>query len=178
MSYEKRQQPTSYEEHSRLSKDVPVRAAVVTISDTRTEATDRSGRYLVDALEEAGVEVIGTRIVPDEPDEIASILDVLIPQCEVVITTGGTGISRRDTTIEVVTRKIDRHLPGFGELFRMLSYEEIGAGAMLSRAVAGLIGDVLIFCLPGSIHAVRLAAERLILPELEHLVWEIVRQHA
>ncbi len=166
----------SYETHRELSKETPVRAAVITVSDTRTEATDASGRYLRDALRGAGIEIVDTRIVPDEAEAIEKAVDELSSRCEAVVTSGGTGISRRDTTIEVVERKFDKELPGFGELFRMLSYEEIGSGAMLSRAAAGLCGDVLLFALPGSTNAVRLAAERLILPELEHLVWEVIRQ--
>lgn len=166
----------SYEEHRELSKDTPVRAAVITVSDTRTGATDTSGRYLQDALRGSGIDVVGSRIVPDEPAEIGAAIDDLAARCEVIVTSGGTGISRRDTTIEVVTRKFDKELPGFGEIFRMLSFEQIGSGAMLSRAAAGLYGDVLIFALPGSTNAVRLAAERLILPEIEHLVWEVIRQ--
>ena len=166
----------SYDEHKQAAQHTPVRAGVITVSDTRTEATDTSGRYIVESLAEAGVEIIEARIVPDIPERIESALDELVTHCEVIVTTGGTGISRRDTTIEVVTRKFERMLPGFGEIFRMLSYEEIGAGAMLSRAVAGMWNNVLVFSLPGSLHAVRLAIEQLILPEIHHLVWEMIRQ--
>lgn len=166
----------SYEEHARLSRETPVRCAVVTVSDTRTEANDRSGAYLRERLAESGHEVVAYRIVPDEPAEIARALDELAARCEVILMSGGTGVSRRDTTIEVVTGRLDKVLPGFGELFRMLSYEEIGAGAMLSRAVGGLAGDAFIFAMPGSTNAVRLATERLILPEIRHLVWEVLRQ--
>ncbi len=166
----------SYEEHRRRSRQTPVRAAVITVSDTRTVETDTSGRYLRDAFEQAGIEVVEARIVPDEAARIETAIDELAARCEVVVTNGGTGISRRDTTIEVVSRKFDKELPGFGELFRMLSYKEIGSGAMLSRAAAGLVGEVLLFALPGSTNAVRLASEELILPEIEHLVWEVIRQ--
>jgi len=168
----------SYDEHKQAAQNTPVRAGVITVSDTRTEATDTSGGYIVETLTEAGVEIIEARIVPDTPKRIELALDELVTRCEVIVTTGGTGISRRDTTIEVVTRKFERTLPGFGEIFRMLSYEQIGAGAMLSRAVAGMWSNVLIFSLPGSLHAVRLAIEQLILPEIHHLVWETIRQQA
>ncbi|MEX0821019.1 MAG: MogA/MoaB family molybdenum cofactor biosynthesis protein [Rhodothermales bacterium] len=166
----------SYEEHKDLSDRTPVRAAVITVSDTRTRETDTSGRFLVKAFETAGIDVVDARIVADEIEEIEAAIDELSARCEVIVTNGGTGISLRDTTIEVVTRKFDKELPGFGELFRMLSYDEIGSGAMLSRAAGGLFGDVLLFALPGSTNAVRLAAEQLILPEIEHLVWEVIRQ--
>ena len=166
----------SYEEHRELSRETPVRAAVITVSDTRKEETDTSGRYLRDAFRGAGIDIVDTRIVPDDAGAISAAIDELAPHCEVIVTSGGTGISKRDTTIEVVERKVEKELPGFGEIFRMLSYEEIGSGAMLSRAAAGLYGEVLLFALPGSSNAVRLAAERLILPEIEHLVWEVIRQ--
>lgn len=166
----------SYDEHKQAARNTPVRAGVITVSDTRTEATDTSGRYIVESLSAAGVEIIESRIAPDVPERIESALNDLVARCEVIVTTGGTGIGRRDATIEVVTRKFERTLPGFGELFRMLSYEEIGAGAMLSRAVAGMWGNALVFSLPGSLHAVRLGIEQLILPEIHHLVWETIRQ--
>lgn len=171
----------SYETHREASGEAagergPIRCGVVTISDTRDEATDRSGTYIREALEDAGHEVVEYRIVRDEPDHISQLLDELVGRCEVILTSGGTGISRRDTTVEIVSRKLDKVLPGFGELFRMLSYREIGAGAMLSRAVAGLYRETLIFAMPGSTNAVALAVGELILPEIEHLVWEVVRQ--
>lgn len=166
----------SYEEHKQQSRETPVRCGIVTISDTRTEDTDTSGALVRSALVEGGFDVVAYRIVPDEPHEIGEALDVLCTRCEAILTSGGTGISRRDTTIEVVTGKLEKTLPGFGEIFRMLSYSEIGAGAMLSRAVAGLYRDTLVFAMPGSTNAVRLAIQKLILPELQHLVWEILRQ--
>lgn len=168
----------SYEEHARQSRETPVRCAVVTVSDTRTEADDRSGAYLRERLAESNHEVVAYHIVPDEPHRISRVLDELASRCEVILMSGGTGVSRRDTTVEVVSARLEKTLPGFGELFRMLSYEEIGAGAMLSRAVGGLAGDVFIFAMPGSTNAVRLATERLILPEIRHLVWEVLRQQA
>lgn len=168
----------SYEEHKRASEQTPVRAGVITVSDTRTKATDASGRYIAETLAANGVDILDARIAPDDPERIEAVLDELAARCEVLVTTGGTGVSRRDTTIDVATRKFERTLPGFGEIFRMLSYEEIGAGAMLSRAAAGIWDDTLVFSLPGSLHAVRLAVDRLILPEIHHLVWEMIRQEA
>ncbi len=166
----------SYEEHKRLSRDTPVRCGVITVSDTRTTDTDKSGSLIRDRLAQAGFDVVEYRIVPDEADPIGDAIDALCADCEAILSSGGTGISKRDTTVEVVTARLDKTLPGFGEIFRMLSYDEIGAGAMLSRAVAGLYRDTLVFVMPGSTNAVGLAMEKLILPELHHLVWEIIRQ--
>jgi molybdenum cofactor biosynthesis protein B len=166
----------SYQEHHTLSEDVPVRCAVITVSDTRTEETDKSGALMKSLLQEAGFELVAYHIVPDEPGRIGPLLNRLTDVAEAILLNGGTGISTRDNTFEVVSTKFDKTLPGFGELFRMLSYHEIGAGAMLSRATAGLFRDTLIFSTPGSTNAVRLAMEKLIIPELKHLVWEVVRQ--
>ncbi|WP_412067367.1 molybdenum cofactor biosynthesis protein B [Rubrivirga sp. IMCC43871] len=174
----------SADAHRRLSRDTPVRCAVVSISDTRTEETDASGKTLSDGLREAGHTLEFYRIVPDDPEAIRAVLLHLAGRVEVVVTTGGTGIGRRDRTVEVAERLIQKPLPGFGELFRMLSFQEVGAAAMLSRATAGVYGhedgppETLLFCCPGSVDAVRLALDRLLLPELHHLVWEIVRRPA
>ena len=169
-----------YAEHTERSKDTPVTCGVLTVSDTRTEETDTSGTLLRERLEAAGHEVAHYAIVPDDAATIRGTLEAWADEVEVVVTTGGTGIARRDTTVEVAEALIVKALPGFGELFRMLSFEEIGAGAMLSRATAGVYGaerhETLLFCCPGSKNAVRLAADRLIVPELRHLVWEILRQ--
>ena len=168
----------SHREHEALARNTPVTCAIVTVSDTRTEETDTSGKLLRERIEAAGHGVGAYRIVPDEAEIIRSALTELAEEVEVVITTGGTGISRRDTTVEVAATLITKPLPGFGELFRMLSFEEIGPAAMLSRAMAGVYGSspTLLFCCPGSTNAVRLAADRLIIPQLQHLVWEILRQ--
>ncbi len=146
--------------------------AVVTVSDTRTIETDRSGLLLADAMQGAGHELVQRCIVADEPVEICSIVGQLCggTPLDVILITGGTGISPRDQTPEAIGPLLDVELPGFGEIFRMLSYEEIGPAAMLSRAMAGRIGSVLVFCLPGSTNAVRLAADKLLVPELPHLV--------
>lgn len=166
----------SYEEHRQLSQDTPVRCAVLTISDTRTEETDRSGALMKARLAEAGHEVVIYRIVPDEPAQVSALLDELAGGVEAILLNGGTGISRRDNTYEAVSAKLEKTLPGFGEIFRMLSYHEIGSGAMLSRAVAGVYRTTVVFSTPGSTNAVRLALDKLIIPELPHLVWEIARQ--
>lgn len=152
-----------------------MRCFVLTISDTRTEATDTSGDTIVEALRSAGHEVAGRRIVRDEPDVVREVVVSATPEVEVVITTGGTGITSRDSTYEAITSVLDKRLDGFGELFRMLSYEEIGSAAMLSRAVAGTIGRTAVFSLPGSQHAVKLAMEKLIVPEIGHVVRELRR---
>ncbi len=167
---------------ARASAEPPVTCAVVTASDTRTEADDTSGKALCDGLREAGHTLEFYRIVPDDGEAIRAVLLHLAGRVEVVVTTGGTGIGRRDRTVEVADRLIQKPLPGFGELFRMLSFQEIGAAAMLSRATAGLYGpedgppETLLFCCPGSEPAVRMALDQLLLPDLRHLVWEVVRQ--
>jgi molybdopterin adenylyltransferase len=158
-------------------KDAPkcVRCFVLTISDTRTEANDASGDAIAALLTGGGHEIVGRRIVKDEPASVRSAVEDLGGKVDVVITTGGTGITARDSTYEVIVALLDKQLDGFGELFRMLSYDEIGAAAMLTRAVAGTMGDVAVFALPGSEHAVRLAIEKLILPEIGHVVRELRR---
>jgi molybdenum cofactor biosynthesis protein B len=155
----------------------PVTCAILTVSDTRTPDTDTSGAAIRERLEAAGHRVAFYQVVPDEPEQIAALLDRIIEETEarVVLVNGGTGISHRDTTYDALARKLEKTLPGFGELFRMLSYAEIGAAAMLSRAVAGVYRDRLVFSMPGSSNAVKLAMDQLILRELEHLVWELTR---
>jgi molybdenum cofactor biosynthesis protein B len=143
---------------------------VITVSDTRTAHDDASGARIRSLLEEHGHAVDFYRIVQDEPAEIAALVRDAPPAVEVMICNGGTGIARRDTTYEAITRLFDKELRGFGELFRMLSYEQIGAAAMLSRAAAGVAGRRVIFSLPGSTKAVELAMTKLIIPQLGHLV--------
>ena len=152
----------------RESAPEPVRVAVLTISDTRTRETDTGGDTAEEILREAGQEIVARQIVGDEVNGIrTSLVDLLAnPEVDAVITTGGTGISGRDTTYEVVDRMIEKKLDGFGEIFRMLSYEEIGAAAIMSRAVAGGVGTKFVASLPGSRNAVRLAVEKLLVPEL------------
>ena len=150
---------------------------VLTVSDSRTLATETSGRAIADLLEQHGHEVTGRDLVHDEPSEVERVIrrEIGSGRPRVVITTGGTGISRRDSTYEAITALFDKRLDGFGELFRMLSFNEIGPAAMLSRATAGVASGCAIFMLPGSEAAVRLGMEKLILPELGHIVRELTR---
>ena len=155
-----------------------VRLAVLTISDTRTPENDTGGDAIEELMRGAGHEIVERRIVRDDAARIRTeIVNLLArPDADAVITTGGTGISARDTTYEVVDRMIEKKLDGFGEIFRALSYEEIGAAAILSRAVAGTVGTKLVACLPGSRNAVRLAVEKLLVPEIAHVIFEL-RKH-
>jgi molybdenum cofactor biosynthesis protein B len=149
-----------------------VRCFIVTVSDTRTETTDASGRAIADLLTAAGHVVAGRAIVKDEAEQVRGTLERQLASADVqaIITTGGTGITARDSTYEVVTGLLQKRLDGFGELFRMLSFEQIGPAAMMSRACAGLVAGHIVISLPGSEAAVRLAMERLVIPELGHLV--------
>ena len=155
-----------------------VRIAVLTISDTRTPQTDTGGDTIEELMRDAGHEIVERSIVRDEASGIRTKLVDLLARSDVdaVVTTGGTGISARDTTYEVVDRMLEKKLDGFGEIFRVLSYEEIGAAAILSRALAGAVGPKFIACLPGSRNAVRLAVEKLLVPEISHVVFEL-RKH-
>ena len=168
--------PMSVEQHRHLSKDRPVSCAVVTVSDTRTRKDDKSGKLIKSMLAEAGHSVVDYRIVPDEYDLIIQTVSELSKDAEVILLTGGTGIARRDGTFEAVSSLLQKTLPGFGEIFRVLSYDDIGPAAMLSRATAGVFDGTLVFSMPGSSGAVKLAMEKLIAPELSHLAWELVRQ--
>ena len=154
-----------------------VRCHVITISDTRTEETDTAGRAIAELLGGSGHQVVGRTMVKDDPELVRSAIERLLesPDVQVIITTGGTGISSRDRTYEVVSALLQKRLEGFGELFRMVSYEQIGSAAMLSRACAGLVAGRIVVSLPGSEAAVRLAMERLLIPELGHLVHEASR---
>jgi molybdenum cofactor biosynthesis protein B len=154
-----------------------VRCFVLTVSDTRTEATDTGGRAVADLLAGAGHHVIGRAIVKDDALDVRSIVEQQIasPEVDAVITTGGTGITSRDTTYEAIDGLLEKRLDGFGELFRMLSYHQIGAAAMMSRATAGLARGHIVIALPGSEAAVRLAMEQLVLPELGHMVQQARR---
>jgi molybdenum cofactor biosynthesis protein B len=171
--------PGPADEHKRLAPP-SVRCFVLTVSDTRTTATDTGGDAIASLLAAAGHLVAGRAIVKDEPALVRRVIDDQLaadaaegPQ--VVITTGGTGITSRDHTFEAVNALLEKRLDGFGELFRMLSFDEIGPAAMMSRAVAGLARGRIIVCLPGSEAAVRLAMERLLIPELGHLVQQATR---
>ncbi len=162
--------------HEHSDKSVgPVTVQVFVVSTTRTEVTDKSGPLLQAALEEAGHVVAGRRILPDKVSVIRAALDNLDPSVQAVILSGGTGVSRNDGTFEAVQGLLAKELPGFGELFRMLSYQEIGSAAMLSRATAGVMGEVIVFSIPGSSGACKTGLQ-LILPELGHLVYELGKE--
>jgi molybdopterin adenylyltransferase len=167
----------SYQQHRNCAAAVSVGCAIITVSDRRTESDDASGALIRRLLSEAGHKEAAYRIVPNQPAELDALLEELLNRAEVeaIFTSGGTGISRRDRTVEAVQKKLDRTLDGFGELFRMLSWQEIGSGAMLSRAVAGVAGKKLLFAMPGSTSAVELAITKLILPELGHLAAELTK---
>jgi molybdopterin adenylyltransferase len=154
---------------------VAVGCAIVTVSDTRTPETDRSGQLIQTLLSHAGHQIVAYKILPDEPDQIRMELKHLgqQPALDAIIFNGGTGIAPRDTTYDAIERLLDKVLPGFGELFRWLSYQDIGSRAIASRAVAGICQNKLVFSLPGSSNAVKLAMEQLILPELNHLVSQL-----
>ena len=166
----------SSERHRELAEARgPVPVAVVTVSDSRTPETDTNGAYLRERIEAAGHRLSGYRVIRDEPEAVAAALDEMAEGARVVLFNGGTGISPRDTTYDVLSRRLEKTLPGFGELFRMLSWEQVGSAAMLSRATAGTYRGRVVLSTPGSPAAVRLAWERLIEPELAHLAWEVVR---
>ncbi len=147
----------------------PLRLGVITVSDSRTEATDESGRLIRDLLAGGGHQVVYYEIMPDEPERIAEAIRSHRGDLDGIVINGGTGIAPRDQTYEAVKGLLDKELDGFGELFRMLSYQEIGSAAFLSRATAGISGGKIVVSLPGSPAACRLGVEKLLLPELGHM---------
>ena len=157
------------------SQTLSIDCAVITVSDTRTVETDRSGQLIQRLLQQAGHQISTYTIVKDEPAAIQDLLEYLEHQfkLEAIIFTGGTGIAPRDTTYDVVSSWLDKTIPGFGEIFRYLSYEQIGSRAIASRAIAGVKKQKLVFSLPGSSNAVELAVTKLILPEFNHLIKQI-----
>jgi len=163
-------------EHRKHGPKIVV-AAVLTVSDTRNRRTDETGKIIRQALEKAGHKVMRQGIVKDEKKEILSWLRAALadPVIHAIIINGGTGISRRDVTIEVVRPLLEKELPGFGEIFRMLSFKKIGGAAMMSRALAGTSKRKIVICTPGSPDAARLALEELLLSDLGHMVWEAKR---
>lgn len=167
----------AYEQHIRdaAGEKRAARCAIITLSDSRSPSTDVSGRRIRELLEGDGHAVADYQLIRDEPAELQKLLLAMLGRHDIdaVLTTGGTGIGRRDHTIGVVESCIDQHLPGFGELFRMLSWNEIGSGAMLSRATGGIARGKILFAMPGSTKAVELAMTKLILPELRHLLREL-----
>lgn len=163
---------SSERHHRAAERRGPVPIAIVTVSDSRTEETDTNGAWLRDAIAAAGHVQGGYRLIRDVPELVAAALDEMVGgPARVVVFNGGTGIAPRDTTYDVLLRKIEKPLPGFGELFRMLSWEQVGAAAMLSRATAGVYRGRVVFSVPGSPAAVKLAWEKLIAPEINHVAW-------
>ena len=169
--------PSSHAHHHRKSAVAAVPTAIITVSDTRTPETDSGGDRVAAMLAADGHPVVSRAIVPDDKSEIADALRATLARDDVraVLLTGGTGVAPRDVTPEAVEPLLDRVVPGFGELFRALSYEDIGSAALLSRALAGLASGRVVFVLPGSRGAVKLAMERLVLPEIGHLAAEAVK---
>jgi molybdenum cofactor biosynthesis protein B len=168
----------STEAHRTAAGRPSLRVAVLTLSDTRTPETDQGGQLIRQLLAANGHAIVYYAVLKDDPGQLRAAVQELAERGDVhaVLTTGGTGVSRRDSTFEALAGLLEKRLDGFGELFRMLSYQEVGAAAMLSRATAGVFRGVLIFSMPGSVDAARLAMEKLILPELPHLVLELAKQ--
>ena len=168
---------TSTQQHREIAAEQgPVSVAIVTVSDSRTPETDTNAAFLREQLEADGNSITAYQIIKDEPDQVSDVLDTMAEtDAQIIIFNGGTGIAPRDTTFDVLNRKLEKTLPGFGELFRMFSYDQVGAAAMLSRATAGVYKGKVVISTPGSNAAVRLAWEKLIGPELEHLAWEVGR---
>jgi len=165
-----------YHEHKHLELK-NVTCAVVTISDSRTEADDGSGQLIKQRLTDNGHNVHWYGIIKDDSETIGKIIDELLGdgEIQVIITSGGTGLSHRDVTVDTIAPKLEKTLDGFGELFRFLTYQEIGTGSIMSRAFAGMTGGKVIICLPGSLGATTLAMDKIILKELGHLVREATR---
>ena len=167
---------TSAEHKTMASQKGAVHIAIVTVSDSRTPETDVNAAYLRAQIVEAGHSVSAYYLIKDEPDDVVRVLDELAASStQIILFNGGTGLSRRDTTFDALSAKLEKTLPGFGEIFRMLSYEQIGAAAMMSRATAGVYAGKIIFSTPGSPKAVQLAWEKLICSEVQHLAWDVSR---
>jgi len=168
----------SHEEHLKYAEEISnINVAVLTVSDTRTKETDESGKILIHILKDCNkCNVVYYEIVKDETKEIENFINKVIDDVDVIITNGGTGISKRDVTIETVKKFFEKTLDGFGEIFRYLSYAEIGSGAIMSRATAGVCKGKIIISIPGSPNAVKLALEKIVIPEISHIVWELRRQ--
>jgi molybdenum cofactor biosynthesis protein B len=170
------QKAMSYHEH-RQAAPKSVNCAVIIISDSRTEQDDESGKLIKQRLAENGHKVVSYGILKNDKATIRAKIEELVGQAElqVIITSGGTGASHRDVTVDAIEPMLEKRLDGFGELFRHLTYQEIGTGSILSRAVAGVIKDKVILCFPGSVTAATLAMDKIILPEIGHLVREATR---
>jgi molybdenum cofactor biosynthesis protein B len=154
-----------------------VHVAIVTVSDTRTRETDTGGDLIEQRVTGASHVVVFRTLVKDEPDQIVVLLDKIVSETDarLILFTGGTGIAPRDTTYDALARRLEKTMPGFGELFRMLSFGEVGAAAMLSRATAGTYRGRVVISMPGSPNAVQVAMDKLIMPEIQHLAWEVAR---
>jgi molybdenum cofactor biosynthesis protein B len=166
----------SYKEHKESSPRT-VTCAVLVISDSRTEETDESGKLLREKLGENGHRVTDYAILKNDSEAVEGKIKELLgnEELQVIITSGGTGVSHRDVTVETITPMLEKQLDGFGELFRSLSYQEIGTASIMSRAIAGVAGAKIIICIPGSLGAARLAIEKIIMPEIGHMVREATR---
>ncbi len=177
MSEESGHKPSHHKHHHRTVAPASVPTIIVTVSDTRTVETDTGGALVEEMLVAANQQVLGRRIVPDEPEAIRNALaeGLSTEGARAIIFTGGTGVAPRDITPDTIEPELERVIPGFGELFRMLSYEDIGSAALLSRAVAGLREGKVVFAIPGSRGAVKLALDKLIVPELGHLAGEAIK---
>lgn len=165
----------SHHEHHDRARDLVPAFAVLTVSDSRGKSTDASGDTIESLLSGAGCRLIRRDLVKDEPADIARLVAEMAAAADLVVVTGGTGVASRDHTVRAVTPLLRKEIPGFGELFRALSFERIGPAAMMSAAFAGLVGNAAVFCLPGSPDACALAVSRLIAPECRHLVHELRR---
>lgn len=151
-------------------KPIRVTAAVITVSSTRNSRTDNSGKVLIDLLTGAGIEVTHYALIPDDRERIRAEVSGALSRANCVLVTGGTGLTPDDVTIEAVAPLLEKTIDGFGELFRLKSYEEVGTAAILSRAIAGVIEGRAVFCIPGSTGAVTLAAREIIIPEIRHIL--------
>ncbi len=165
-----------YQEHKKQAPK-SVNCSVVIISDTRTEQNDESGKFIIQALERNGHKVLSYCILKNDAESIRNKLNELLDEenLQVIITSGGTGISHLDITVEIISPTLEKRIEGFGELFRFLTYQEIGTASIMSRAMAGVAKGKAIICLPGSVDAVKLAMEKVILPEIGHMVREATR---
>jgi molybdenum cofactor biosynthesis protein B len=165
--------------HIEHQADLPAKIiiAVLTVSDSRTESNDKSGRLIIRSLRSRGHYIENYRIVKNDPNEIKSVIDTWISSnmIQAIIISGGTGISHKDITVETLDPLLEKKLQGFGELFRFLSYEEIGTSAIMSRALAGTLDGRVVISIPGSVEAVKLAMEKIIIPEIGHMVREASR---
>lgn len=154
----------------------PIQFAIVTISDSHTIQTDQSGRYLKENLQAKGHQLIAYHIIPDDPARVEEVLaQINETNASIILFNGGTGLFQRDNAFDALSRRIEKEMPGFGEFFRMLNYQQIGSAAMFSRATAGVYHGKMIFSIPGSLAAIQIAWEKLIEPELTHILYEITK---